>query len=361
MINIVAIAGVRPQFIKLAALQDEVKIYNLKHGEKIHLISINAAQHYDPGLSDTIVDELGVYFDYLLEHTNREPIQILGNMIIGLYNILENIKDTLDWVIIFGDANPTLAGAIAASRLNLPIVHIEAGMRRDLYEHEEINRQIADKLATINFCVSKDAVGCLTKEGITKNVYWTGDLAYNFMSRYAERVKPGINGFSEGYILSSIHRPQNLVDNGLSILFEALAQQLRQTFFLTHPRTQNRIKELGLVKPPNVNYLEPLNYQHLLAAIRGCAYILTDSGGIIREGYHFGKRTILMRDNGGWSELVDRGFNKRITKGIESIRDGLSWAENHLNSQFSVSENVLFRENANEYMLNMLIEHTQHS
>ena len=354
-VKIVVIAGIRPQYVKLAALQRSINRYNEYSKTKIVARYVDAGQHYDENLRGNIINELGIHFDDFIAHTDLGIINILGNMIIRIYQLLDQMETKPNWVIVFGDGNPTLAGTIAASRKAIPIVHIEAGMKRDPLEVEEANRIVADHLSKVNFCVSKKAVQNLRLEGRDENSYWTGDLAYEFIMECVQNIPSGILGLSSDYILASIHRPINLDDNTLCNIIKSLEIINRKVVFVLHPRTRRKIEELGLIKSNRILFSEPLSYLQMLSAIKGSKFLLTDSGGLIREAYHLGKRCLVRRDIGGWSELIDIGFHKRIGRSKEDIFEALEWAEN-ISDEENRQKNMLVRRDGIRFALNKLVE-----
>jgi len=292
--NLFVIGGVRPQFIKIAAFQREIKKYNSTFPQKINAYYLNSGQHYDFNLSDVLIKDLGIQFDYTLVHQDRRPIYVLGNMITGIYDILSTIDNRPDWVIVFGDTNSTLAGAYASARLGLPIVHVEAGVRSgDITSPEEIHRRIVSHISSAHFCTLRSCVTNLSNEGIVDKVYWTGDLCYDFFVDYANSLRNNIDPFINGeYVLVTLHKSVNLESDKLLInLVNVLEEYQRPSIFVMHPKCQERLKQLALLKSnKKINYVPSLSYKDMISAMKGCAFIITDSGGIQREAYYLKKR-----------------------------------------------------------------------
>jgi len=358
--NLFVIGGVRPQFIKIAAFQREIDKYNnVCFTQKINAYYLNSGQHYDFNLSNALIRELGIRFDYTLVHKDRRPIYVLGNMITGIYDALSNVENRPDWVIVFGDTSSTVAGAFASARLGLPIVHIEAGVRSgDLASPEEVHRRIVSHISSVHLCTLRSCVSNLSNEGIVNNVYWTGDLCYEYFMDYANSLPNSINHLANGeYILVTLHKPANLESDKLLInLVNVLEEYQRPSFFVMHPKCQERLEKLSLIKSnKNIHYVLSLPYKDLISAMKGCAFIITDSGGIQRESYYLRKRCLIRRDSLGWLGLVNDGIHHLIGTSIEEIFYGLSWAESAIQTaEYGIWTDEPIRENAGQIALEIL-------
>lgn len=362
-INIVVIGGVRPQFVKIAALQDAIKKYNKENSVQINAIYINSAQHYDAELSNNFIREFNLHFDYTLSYSNREPICMLGSMIPQIYDILStlNIRLRVNWVVVLGDATTTMAGAIAAVRKNIPVIHIEAGVRSgDLKAPEELHRRVVSHISTVHFCSSKSNVANLKKENITQNVFWTGDMAYDFFMDYAKCKASGIYNLPMGeYILATLHKSVNFHSKDiLCNLVECLAEYPKEVVFVAHPKTRKLIEELELTRAKGIIFLDALSYSEIISAIKGCAFIVTDSGGIQREACYLNKRCLVRRNSLGWSHLVDAGLNRLIGTSKQSIRSGLEWMETKLSQEYDNRQAIheFVKEHAWKYAFDKLVE-----
>lgn len=360
-INIVVIAGVRPQFTKIAALQLAIAKFNKSANTKIQPVYINTGQHYDPELAQSFIDEQNIRFDFQLSHSNKHPIHILGSMIIGVYQILDNLDSPTDWVIVNGDATTALAGALAAARKKIPVVHVEAGMRSgNLIEPEEINRRMIDHISSLHVCTSRAAVENLKNEGIINTVFWPGDLTFEFIEEYAKRLPAGIEPYPVGeYIIATLHKDDNISsDETLSNFVFALSSHNRPVIFITHPRTRKRLIELNLLNVHGVSFLNSLPYNKMLSALKGCAFVVTDSGGLHREAYYFRRRCLVRRDSGGWSKLIALGIHKRIGRKFEDIINGLEWIEAAIQEgeYHHNDDDDLIKRGSNEAMLQKIVD-----
>jgi UDP-GlcNAc3NAcA epimerase len=363
-INVAVISGVRPQFTRTAALSWAFEQYNSYSKVKINPVLINSGQHYDDDLAKKQLDDLHIKFDYQLTHSNKDPIYILGNMIIGIYNILKELDTKPDWVIVSGDATTTLSGAIAAARLNIPILHLEAGMRSgNLAEMEEINRRMVDHISSLHYPSSKAAVKNLKREGIEDTVFWFGDISAEFIQTISKQITPGLDGFPRGeYILATLHKPDNIFsEETLTNILYTLSNHHRPVVFLPHPQTYTILEEKGLLNIKNISYIRPLPYTKMLAAMKGCAFIVTDSGGLHKEAYYLRKRCLVRRDVGGWTTLIDAGIHRRIDRTAEDIKLGLDWMEAAISQGEypSLNNEDLFRSNAGIDALETLVRITQ--
>ncbi len=365
-ITLAIIAGIRAQFIKLAAIQRAIKDWNNSSTHPFNAISINSGQHYDDDLAGMFIRELNIGFDYDLtnKYQDKRPICLLGQMIPNLYDVLSQIKRPIDWVIVFGDANTTMAGAIAASKLGLPVIHVEAGLRTgDRKSPEEINRIVADHLAIIHFVSSKHDISNLLSEGLSSNVVWTGDLIGDFVENLASELHPNPFGYSAGeYVLASIHREENLSsDSILKNLMIFLSGYSKRVVFIAHPRTRSRFKELGFYNLKNIDYIDTLSYKETLATIMDCAFLVTDSGAFQRESYYLGKRCLIRQDHPFWPSLVEAGVHKVVSGDRANILQGFRWIENALQSEQYPKIDDLGNGNAGRRILETIVRLSKRS
>jgi len=309
--KIVSIVGARPQFIKCAPLSRELQKY---YDE----ILVHTGQHYDPEMSNIFFEELDIpQPDYNLKVGSGLHGKQTGEMLEKIENVL--LKEKSDLVIVFGDTNTTLAGALAAAKLHIPVAHVEAGLRSfDRTMPEEINRVVTDHLSDFLFCPTQTSVNNLAKEGITKGVYLVGDvmvdaLEYNRnvaeeKSRILERL--ALTGLK--YLVMTVHRPGNTDSrkNMVNIL-SAVKESGKTTIFPVHPRTRKYLEEYGLwdTMPSNIILIEPLGYLDMLLLMSHAEKILTDSGGMQKEAYILGVPCITLRDTTEWMETLDGGWN----------------------------------------------------
>ncbi len=320
MRKIISIVGTRPEFIKLAAINPFLK-KDFEH--KI----IHTSQHYSRNMSDIFYNELGLYADWKLQIGKLTQGAQVARIIERAGEILQKEKPSL--VLVYGDTNSTLAGAIAASKLHLKIAHVESGMRSfDKSMPEEINRIICDHIADLLFCSSKFSVDCLKKEGITKNVFYTGDINYDiFLNTHLDehilgrlKIKP------QSYFLLTIHREENTNDETRLIKILLAVNRLdKVVLFPAHPRTTTVIDKLD-IKLTNIKVIEPQNFKGMLALQKNARAIITDSGGIQKEAYWLSVPCITIRSTTEWIETVQNNWNylvdtnaKLLTNAINSI------------------------------------------
>lgn len=312
---VATIVGARPQFIKAAPLSATLR------SEGIQEYLVHTGQHYDQGLSKVFFEDLAI----------PEPDVNLG---VGsgphgwqTGQILERVERVLqevvpDWVVVFGDTNSTLAGALAACKLRLALAHVEAGLRsynRDM--PEEHNRVLTDHCADLLLCPTEQAVDNLRREGLIEGVRLVGDPMYDAALRFAERAAERSTaledlGLTAGdYYLATVHRPQNTDDpEALAGIMSALVQLDRPVVFPVHPRTRKCLDELppdwpGSGEPDDLLLIEPVGYLDMLSLTRNARLVLTDSGGLQKEAYFYAVPCVTLRDETEWVETVEAGWN----------------------------------------------------
>lgn len=333
-LKVATIVGARPQFIKAAPVSRALR--QAGHQEFL----IHTGQHYDYEMSRIFFQELGVPEpDVNLEVGSGSHGWQTGQM-------LMRIEDTLlaqrpAWVIVHGDTNSTLAGALAACKLRIPLAHVEAGLRsfnRDM--PEEHNRVLTDQVSDLLFCPTKTAVANLEREGITAGVHLVGDVMYDsllynlVLARNRSRILNELQLDTKGYILATVHRSENTDDSQrLAAIFRALEEVAESRFPLIlplHPRTRNRLKTLDL-STNNIRLIQPVSYLEMLLLEENAHVILTDSGGVQKEAYWLGVPCVTLRSETEWVETVESGWNflagtdaARIADAVNNIRPGAS-------------------------------------
>ncbi len=334
--RILSVVGARPQFVKLAVICRAVAERGAPWAHRI----VHTGQHYDQGMSSVFFDELAIPKpDYDLGVGSGPHGDQTGEMLKRLEPIL--IAEKPDWVLLYGDTNSTLAGAIAASKLGLPTAHIEAGLRS--YRRsmpEEINRIVADHLSELLLCPTELAVANLRKEGLESRAVLTGDVMLDAVlasSAVAEaHCRPLADQWSRGaFCLATVHRAENTDDPArLRQIVDALsriAETMCPVVWPVHPRTQKRLEQLDL-STGSVATRGPASYLEMLALERRARFILTDSGGVQKEAYFFKIPCITLRAETEWQETLENGCNiladcdtERILLGARASANAGPW------------------------------------
>ena len=333
MIKIVTIIGARPQIIKAAALSRAIKTH---FSDQLHEIIVHTGQHYDENMSEVFFRELGIPKpDYNLNVGSASHGVQTAKMIEGIEAIL--IKEKPAWLVLYGDTNSTLAGAVAASKINIPIAHIEAGLRSfNKAMPEEINRILCDHCSTLLFSPTETGFKNLVQEGFNPNnqppyiadnpgIYHCGDVMYDNSLHFAElamqqsQVLKNNQLIADQYILCTIHRNNNTDEpERLQQIFESLLEIVKQSgkriALPLHPRTAKLLKTnlspecyQDVISNPLVHLMEPVSFLDMIALEQNASYIITDSGGVQKEAYFFQKPCIILRPETEWKEIVEVG------------------------------------------------------
>ena len=310
--KIISILGNRPQFIKAAPLSKEFKKRNLNQ------IIIHTGQHYETKMSNIFFSELNILKPkYFLNVKSKYHGQMTGKMIEKIEKIL--LIERPELVFVFGDTNSTLAGAIAASKLSIPIAHIEAGLRSfNNQMPEEINRIITDRISKFLFCPTTNAVKNLKKEGILKNVYNVGDLMYEIhlnMRKFYKKIKIAerFENLNSKFILLSIHRQESTTClkkfmQLVKYTHEFAENENMKIFFPIHPRLNKWKEEIKKFK--NIFILPPLSYFEIQQFISNSNFVFTDSGGLQKEAYFHKVLCVTLRKETEWIETIRNGWNR---------------------------------------------------
>lgn len=330
-IRIVTVVGARPQFVKAAVVSRAFDLQNSVEGNpRVAHALIHTGQHHDKDMSQVFFDELKIPKpdQNLGVHGGSHGLQT-GRMLKRLEAAFLEAKP--DRVIVYGDTNTTLAAALAAVKLHIPIAHIEAGLRSfNRRMPEEINRVLTDRVADRLFCPTETAVGNLRREGITRGVERVGDVMKDCAVSHRAATR-GLDGRilgelglkPKGYLLATVHRAENTDDpDHLGSLFEALgtlSSAHRPVVMPLHPRTRKKLDEFDLVPASSIRMLKPASYTTMLALEENARMILTDSGGVQKEAYMFRVPCLTLRDETEWVETVDAGWNRVVGTEVEGI------------------------------------------
>ena len=317
--KITTVLGARPQFIKAAPVSRALRRV---HSERL----IHTGQHYDPQMSAVFFDELGIPApDVTLHVGSASHGAQTGQMLEAVEADL--LQHRPDAVLVYGDTNSTLAGALAAAKLGIPLVHVEAGLRSYVRAMpEEINRVLTDRLSQLCCCPSADAQSNLAREGIVVGVVVVGDVMLDSLCETAARVagdplRIARLGVEPGaYVLATVHRAANTDDAArLASIVAAFGQLGRPVLWPVHPRSRAVMAQQHLVVPPNVQVVEPLGYLDLVAALQHAMAVVTDSGGLQKEAYWLGVPCVTLRNETEWTETVRSGWNVLADADVDRI------------------------------------------
>jgi len=306
--KVASVVGARPQFIKAAPVSAELR---KQHTE----VLIHTGQHYDEEMSAAFFRSLRIPEPaYNLGIGSGSHGEQTGRMLAELEKLLAAVAP--DAVLVYGDTNSTLAGALAAAKMHLPVAHVEAGLRsHNRLMPEEINRVVADHLSTLLFCPTQTAVDQLAAEGVRAGVHLVGDVMYDVALATAQEARgrgvlARLGLTRKEYLLCTVHRPANTDDpRNLRGIAGALGASGRRVVFPVHPRTRKALERDGLTLGENVVLTEPLDYLDFQALLMEAEKVLTDSGGVQKEAYFFGVPCITLRDETEWIETVEDGWN----------------------------------------------------
>lgn len=305
-----SIVGARPQFVKVAVVSRALRQL---HSEVI----IHTGQHYDYNMSAQFFEELDIPIpDYDLEIGSGPHGAQTGHMLAAIEQVL--LKERFDAVIVYGDTNSTLAGALAAAKLHIPVAHVEAGLRNfDQAMPEEINRVLSDHLSCRLYCPTKTARRNLNKEGITQGVELVGDVMYDLLlqvqpglAQRTERLLRSFHLAPQAYALVTVHRAAN-ADNREAMrgIADGLNRLKMPVIFPVHPRTRARLEHYHITWENHIQLIEPIGYLDMMALGRTAYRILTDSGGLQKEAFLLGVPCVTLREETEWVETVEAGWN----------------------------------------------------
>ncbi len=380
MIKIITIIGARPQIIKAAAISRAIKN---KYSSEIEELIVHTGQHYDANMSNVFFEELGIPLpDYNLNvGSARHGIQT-ARMIEGIEELL--IKESPDYIILYGDTNSTLAGAVAASKLNIPIVHIEAGLRSyNRKMPEEINRITCDHLSTLLFSPTKTGYENLKKEGFihiiashynpdNPGIFHCGDIMYDNSLYFSDLAESSSSIISENnlvknkYVLSTVHRDHNTdIKENMESIFNALIKisESIKVVLPLHPRTKNILKTdkhedlyEKIKSNRNIILLPPVSFLDMISLEKNAALVITDSGGVQKESYFFNNPCIILRPETEWVEIVETGNAVLCGANFNKIIEAFEHFENQKELKFP---KIFGDGKASEFILKTLIENNK--
>jgi UDP-GlcNAc3NAcA epimerase len=325
--KIITIIGARPQFIKASMLSRQFRNSNI-----IKEIIINTNQHFDENMSSVFFNEMLIPEPkYNLGIASLSHGAMTGRQIEAIEVVL--IKEKPNFVLVYGDTNSTLAGALASSKLNIPLIHVEAGLRSfNKKMPEEINRVLTDHMSDLLFTPSDVANKNLYNEGISKSkIKMVGDIMYDaalFFGKIAEKKSSildrlGLN--SSSYLLATIHRAENTDNEGkLRSVFKGFQNSPLPVYIPLHPRTRSKIKKYNIPTSGSINIIEPLGFLDMLQLEKNATKILTDSGGVQKEAFYFQVPCITIRDQTEWVELIKNKSNVLVGPNADQIIENIS-------------------------------------
>ncbi len=313
MIKVLTVLGARPQFIKAAALS---RIF--QSNANFEEIIVHTGQHFDSNMSEIFFSELDIPKPvYNLNINGLGHGAMTGQMLSGVEEII--LKEKPDYVLVYGDTNSTLAGALAAKKLQVKVVHVEAGLRSfNMAMPEEINRILTDRISDLLCCPTDAAVRNLLNEGyagFASTIVKTGDVMQDAALYYASRVDTNtelkkLNLQTDKFILCTLHRAETTdVPERLYSILETLkeiADNRLEVVIPLHPRTKAKLRNINVGK---IRIIEPVGYLSMIALLKACDLVMTDSGGLQKEAYFFNKFCITLRNETEWIELVENGYN----------------------------------------------------
>ena len=309
--NIITIVGARPQFVKAAVVSRAFG----KHAN-INETIIHTGQHFDPNMSDLFFEEMRIPAPgYNLNINSLSHGAMTGKMLEEIEKVLLDRKP--DWVLVYGDTNSTLAGALAAKKLHIRVAHVEAGLRSfNMDMPEEINRILTDRISDILFCPTETAIRNLHDEGFghfPSRIVLSGDVMLDAALFYRQYSRPPRIELNRDFVLATLHRAENTdCPECLSEIIRALEtiSRERDVILPLHPRTRAKLEALNYdIQHSPIRFIDPVGYLEMIYLLDKCSLVMTDSGGLQKEAFFFQKYCITLRNETEWTELVDHGYN----------------------------------------------------
>jgi UDP-GlcNAc3NAcA epimerase len=327
----VTVVGARPQFVKAAVVSRALRAL-----PGVTEVLIHTGQHHDVNMSDVFFEQMEIpAVDHHLGIAGGRHGEQTGRMLAAIEEVL--IRERPDWVVVYGDTNSTLSGALAAAKLRLPVAHVEAGLRSfNRGMPEEINRILTDHCSDLLLCPTEAAVANLRREGVDDHaIHRVGDVMYDAALMFQEKARKEIHAsrtpelLPGGYVLATVHRAENTDDpERLRIIFEALHRVSRDipVVLPLHPRTRRALDEGGLAKRigEQLRLIDPVGYLEMVELERNAKIVVTDSGGVQKEAFFFGVPCVTLRSETEWVELVECGWNSIVPPtGVQDVVDGI--------------------------------------
>jgi UDP-N-acetylglucosamine 2-epimerase (non-hydrolysing) len=319
-LKLAIVVGARPNFIKIAPIMKAIDRHNARSsGRPIEPLLMHTGQHYDFQMSQVFFQELAIPEpDIHLAIGSGPHGEQTGRAMIEIEKVLKEHRP--DMVMVVGDVNSTLAGALVAAKMHIPVAHVEAGLRSfDRTMPEEINRVLTDHVCDLLFCPTRTAVENLRREDVTNGVHLTGDVMVDALMscrQAADRseILERLDLASGQYLVATIHRAGNTDDKGnLQSILDALSASGERVVFPIHPRTRQAMARMAIERPAdNVSLIEPLGYVDFLKLVSHARKVLTDSGGLQKEAYILGVPCVTLRENTEWVETLESGWNTLV-------------------------------------------------
>lgn len=357
--RIMTVLGARPQFIKAAAFSRQIK-----SNPNFTEVLVHTGQHFDANMSDVFFKEMSIPEpNYRLETGGLNHGAMTGKMLMELEPLV--LKEKPDVMMVYGDTNSTLAGALVAAKLHIPVAHVEAGLRSfNRHMPEEINRILTDHVSDWLFCPTETAVQNLKRDGVDSNkIHQVGDIMFDAALFYKEHLMPSpeTQNFCDkhsDFVLCTIHRAENTDDpQKLQSIFSALQEisQNKKVLLPLHPRTRNKLKDHN-ISSDNIHIVEPLPYGDILYLLSKASLVMTDSGGMQKEAYFFSQPCITLREQTEWVETLEGGANQLVGSSKEKI---VTAYKNAASNKVSFKEHLYGDGQTAQKILNILKQQNQ--
>lgn len=319
--KIISVVGTRPNFVKEFFIHNELKDRGIKE------ILVHTGQHYDYEMSKVFFEDFNIASpDYCFENSSNSGIQQIANVMTYMEDVLN--KEKADCTLIYGDVNSTLAAAVASAKMRIPVAHVEGGIRsRSLYNPEEINRRVSDHLSTLIFACTRTDYENLLKENFPEDrIVLSGDIMKDVILHVIKRdnikVKRG------NYSVATIHREENVESRQrLTNIISGLSESKERIIFPVHPRTKQKLEKYGLIdrviKNSKIEIREPQSYREFVKLLAGANKVITDSGGVRREGYILKKPVVVLTDITWFPEILEAGWKVVVDADSDRIIDAI--------------------------------------